>query len=69
MRYNTTQVKVNGVVKTIKTGDAVLIDGIKYIFQWCTYQFERWIDTSRPSFYSDINVEGGFYNVDDVVLQ
>lgn len=68
MIYEETTVRANGIKYTIKPGDCIIKDGIKYIFQWCTYQFDRYIDTSRPKPYNQINVEGGFYNVDAVEI-
>ena len=66
-QYNTTSVKINGVNTTIKSGDIVLKDGIKYRFEWCTYQFERWANLSRKIFFQQQNFEGGM-NIADSLL-
>lgn len=81
MTYYETVVEVNGIKYTIKPGDSVIKDGVEYIFQWCTSQFERYIDTSRstwgepiigtasPGWCLQMNVEGGFYKVDAVKIK
>lgn len=66
-QYNTTSVKINGVNITIKSGDIVLKDGIKYRFEWCTYQFERWANLSREPFFQQQNIEGGMNIADSLI--
>lgn len=66
MEYKTTKVKVNNTYKEITAGTAVIKNGVKYIFQWCTYQFEVWRDTSI-NWYHSVNFEGGIGEVDAII--
>ena len=66
-QYNKTSVKINGVDTTIKSGDIVLKDGIKYRFEWKTYQFERWANLSREPHFQQQNFEGGICTADSLI--
>ena len=66
-QYNTTTVSINGVNTTINSGDIVKKDGISYMFEWCTYQFERWLNLSREPYFQPQNWEGGMCTADSLV--
>lgn len=66
-QYNTTTVNINGVNTTINSGDIVKKDGISYMFEWCTYQFERWLNLSREPYFQSQNWEGGMCTADSLV--
>ena len=63
-QYKTTSVKINGVNTTINSGDIVQKDGINYKFEWCTYQFERWLNLSLKPCFQQQNWEGGMNTAD-----
>ena len=66
-QYNTTTVSINGVNTTINSGDIIKKDGISYMFEWCTYQFERWLNLSREPYFQAQNWEGGMRTADSLV--
>ena len=66
-QYNTTTVNINGVNTTINSGDIVKKDGISYMFEWCTYQFERWLNLSVEPRFQPQNWEGGMCTADSLV--
>lgn len=66
-QYNTTTVRINGVNTIINSGDIVKKDGISYMFEWCTYQFERWLNLSREPRFQPQNWEGGMCTADSLV--
>lgn len=69
-QYKETKVNVNGEWKDIKSGDVVLLNGRKLMFDWCTHQFERWTDLTRTPEWPlgrQCNYEGGIGKVDAIV--